>query len=91
MLSYQVQLDTVATINGLTIKRRTGRPVTSENLPRYVVFTPEGRALEEFRQKAQAVRWCHLTKNFLPSQAPGHKPGVQRPTAAWAAQPTCSW
>lgn len=58
-MRYQVQLTDVITINALTIKRRRGEPVRFEHLPRYVVFTEDGRALEEFRRKRDAVRWCN--------------------------------
>ena len=70
MMQYQVTLNNVAIINRLTIKRREGFPVTHEHLPRYVVYSPDGRALEEFRRKASAQRWCEATTDFVQEESP---------------------
>ena len=66
-----VYLTDVCTIHRLTIKRRHGSPVAQERLPRYVVYTPDGRALEEFRRKHDAVRWSRAMKDSLTGQE-GH-------------------
>lgn len=51
-------------INNLQIKIRSGQQVRLERLPKYTVWSPDGKCLEEFRRVASAERWCRETKDF---------------------------
>ena len=51
-------------INGFQIKESRGPSVRAQRLPRYSVWTPDGRCLEEFRSMASAERWCREQDDF---------------------------
>ena len=53
-----VTLEPLKYVNGFNIMVRTGPAVRAQRLPRYTVWTPAGRCLEEFRRKASAIRWA---------------------------------
>lgn len=56
-------LTPVKRINNLTIyKRKRGREVS---VPFYVVSSPAGKLLEEFRRFRSAATWCRQTTDFI--------------------------
>ncbi len=57
-----VQLEDVATFGVMTVKRRTGKQVRAERLPLYCVWRG-GICLEDFRHKADAMRWAKANQN----------------------------
>jgi hypothetical protein len=54
-------LEPVRDINNLEIRRRKNH---ERGVKPYVVFSPDGRALEEFSRLKSAERWCRDTLDF---------------------------
>jgi hypothetical protein len=69
-----VILHDVKTVNGWQIRERTGHQAKAERLPRYAVFHPDGRTVEEFRRLASAEKWCRENDD-----ASGQKKEVREP------------
>lgn len=62
-------LDPIKTVNNLGIySRRRGLETW---IPKYAVFAPDGRMLEEFRRLASAEKWCRGTKDFIRNELTG--------------------
>ena len=57
-----VQLEDVATVGILTVKKRTGKQAKAERLPLYCVWRG-GVCLEDFRRKASAIKWAKENQN----------------------------
>ena len=63
-----IYLQTIKKINNLTIKERYGKDFRRikryQNIPRYTVWTFDGRCLEEFYRLSSAKKFCRNTKDF---------------------------
>lgn len=55
----QIYLTTLCEVNGLEVKSRKGPGVGGKGgIPKYGVWTPDGRELEEFRTLRGAMAWA---------------------------------
>jgi hypothetical protein len=63
-------LETIAVCHGWEITGRFGTEYEAarrrQKIPRYTVYSPDGRAMEEFRYLRSARAWCRANNDYVP-------------------------